>query len=147
MSQAVVATPPLPPYTPPGGPAHLLDKLSVLHKYRRAAIAVFLATVSWMMLDSYTTVPRYRAQAQLLIEDEFSGMPSDMSQGLYYQDPEPYHETQRRILRSRSVALRVAKKLNLASVPEFNGQGPTPTAVGEAIATLKGYVKRPFKML
>jgi polysaccharide biosynthesis transport protein len=142
---------PLAPYVPPqftSAGAHLLDRLSVLYRYRRAAVTAFITVVAWIMLGSYTEVPQYRASARILIEDETSGMPSDLSQGfLYYQDPEPYHQTQRRILQGRAAAQRVAQRLDLSKIPEFNGQGPTPTAIGQAIATVKNYAKRPLRML
>ncbi|HEX7827771.1 MAG TPA: hypothetical protein VF477_22955, partial [Mycobacterium sp.] len=48
---------------------HLFDRLAVLYKYRWAAISVFLLVVGWVMVDSYTAVPMYRATARVLIED------------------------------------------------------------------------------
>ena len=49
---------------------HILDRLAALHRHRRRAITVFLLVVMVMMLQSYSTVPMFRAQARLLIEDE-----------------------------------------------------------------------------
>ena len=142
-------TPPSPrPASPFAGDAevHLFDRLSILHKYRYASITVFLAVVGWMMVDSYTTVPQYRAIARVVIEDENSGLPAEFAQAQsLYADPEPYLQTQYRILRGRELARRVAGKLDLHVVPEFNGQGPKPTALGSFISQVKDYAKWPIR--
>jgi capsular exopolysaccharide synthesis family protein len=128
---------------------HILDRLSVLYKYRRAAILVFVLVVGWQMVDSYTTVPMYRAQATLLIEDETPGLgtPIDIAQNVVLPDPEIYRNTQQRILRGRDLARRVVKKLDLSQVPEFNGQGPKPTALQATISSVKGYASWPLRAL
>ena len=75
---------------------HVLDRLSVIYKYRHAAISLFLLIIVGMLLRTYTTTPLYRAQARLMIdlEDERtvamagaieSGRPS------YWQDPKVYY--------------------------------------------------------
>ena len=48
---------------------HLFDRLAVLYKYRWAAVGMFLLVVGWVMVDSYTAVPMYRATARVLVED------------------------------------------------------------------------------
>ena len=53
---------------------HILDRLAAVHRHRRLAITVFLLVVMVMMLQSYSTVPMFRAQARLLIEDERTTM-------------------------------------------------------------------------
>ena len=50
-------------------PAHLFDRLSILYKYRWTAITVFALVVTWVMVDSYTRIPAYRAMARVLVED------------------------------------------------------------------------------
>ena len=50
-----------------GPEPHLFDRLSVLYKYRWASIAVFIAVVGWVMVDSYTAIPTYRATARILV--------------------------------------------------------------------------------
>jgi capsular exopolysaccharide synthesis family protein len=44
----------------------------------------------------------------------------------YWEDPEPYRQTQYRILTGRELARRVVLKLDLKSVPEFNGTAEPP---------------------
>jgi capsular exopolysaccharide synthesis family protein len=130
------------------GEIHLLDRLAVLHKYRYAASAVFLAVVAWLMVDSYTTIPQYRAVARIVIEDENSGLPAEFAPpSMGWTDPEPYLQTQYRILKGRELARRVAARLDLEKVPEFNGQGPEPTRLGVFIARVKSGVKWPLRAL
>jgi uncharacterized protein involved in exopolysaccharide biosynthesis len=74
MSNTTPTTPPTPPRATPAqtgtsGDPHLFDRLSVLYKYRWAAMAAFVLVVSWVMVDSYTRIPAYRAFARVLVED------------------------------------------------------------------------------
>ena len=128
---------------------HLLDRLTVLHKHRKPAVAVFLAVLAWFLVDSYTTIPQYRAQARLMIEEETAGLAAaatgDVAQALFYQDPEIYFQTQYRILRGRELARRVAGVLDLDRVPEFNGQGAQPTPLAQGIQTVKQTLRAPLR--
>ena len=129
--------------------SHLFDRLSVLYKYRWASITVFVLVVSWLMVDSYSQIPTYRATAQVLIEDPNADVttPTEIARSVAIGDPEVYMQTQLRIMRGRDLASRVAKELNLERVPEFNGQGPKPTPLAQTIATIKRYVAMPYRML
>ena len=108
---------------------HLLDKLAVIARYRRIAAAVFVLVSGAIMVQGYTQVPLFEAQARILIEDERStAMPGITTpENTYWQDPEPYYNTQYRILRGRDLTRRVVKRLNLSAVPEFNGTAAGPT--------------------
>jgi capsular exopolysaccharide synthesis family protein len=132
-----------------GGDTHLLDRLSVLFKYRRAVIGVGLIVIGWMMVDSYTTVPMYRATARIQIEDDKVGIgtPVEIAQSMMLQDPEVYLQTQLRIIRGRELARRVAAKLELSGVPEFNGQGTPPTPLAGTIQSIKWYGSWPVRLL
>jgi capsular exopolysaccharide synthesis family protein len=108
---------------------HLLDRLAVVMRYRRIAVAVFALTAGAMMIQGYSQTPVYQAQARLLIEDERStAMPGiTNADNAYWQDPEPYYNTQYRILRGRDLTRRVVRRLNLQDVPEFNGKAAPPS--------------------
>jgi succinoglycan biosynthesis transport protein ExoP len=112
----------------PEAEIHLLDRLAVVYRYRHIAVAVFFLTTLLVMIQGYTTVKLYQAQARLLIEDERStAVPGITSpDNTYYEDPEPYYKTQYRILKGRDLTRRVIKKVNLQNVPEFNGTAPPP---------------------
>src|SRR5215204_5493284 len=85
-----------PPSPPVSGDAHLFDRLSVLYKYRWAAIALFVLVVSWVMVDSYTRIPAYRASARVLVEDPNADVatPSEIARSVPVSDPEIYMQTQ-----------------------------------------------------
>lgn len=134
---------------PPEADPHVLDRLSVIYRYRWASITVFSLVVGWMMVDSYTQIPTYRALARVLIEDPNAdlGTPADMMRNIPQQDPEIYMETQLRIMRSRDLGQRVAQKLDLSKAPEFNGRGPTPTPLARGIAIVKYYAAWPYRLV
>jgi capsular exopolysaccharide synthesis family protein len=95
---------------------HLLDRLQAIYRYRYVAAVALLAILSGSALYAYWQTPLYRASARLLIEleDERSlaieGVGPSRSVD-YYQDPEPYFQTQYRILTGRELAQRVASRL------------------------------------
>ena len=128
---------------------HLFDRLSVLYKYRWAAIGVFLAVVGWVMVDSYTRLPIYQARARVLIEDANTDIatPTEITRSVNLVDPEIYMQTQLRIIKGRDLSQRVAKKLDLEKVAEFNGQGPKPTQLAQVIATVKFYAMWPYRLI
>jgi capsular exopolysaccharide synthesis family protein len=100
--------------------------VAVIYRYRRMAFAVFVLTAIALMIQGYSNEQLFQAKAQILIEDERSTAMPGISQSEYYEDPLPYYNTQYRILRGRDLARRVVKKLDLASVPEFNGTAEPP---------------------
>ncbi|HYB96472.1 MAG TPA: polysaccharide biosynthesis tyrosine autokinase [Vicinamibacterales bacterium] len=142
--------PPAPSLTVTSGQdSHLFDRVAVLYKYRWASITVFTLVVGWLMVDSYSQVPIYRATAQVLIEDPNSDIatPTEIARSVAVSDMEIYTQTQLRIMRGRDLASRVAADLNLDNVPEFNGQGPKPTPLAATIATIKRYAAVPYRMI
>ena len=150
---SVTATPST-PQPVPGAPAlglepHLFDRLAVLYKYRWASIGIFLLVIGWVMIDSYTAVPMYRATARVLIEDPGADVatPTEIARSITLQDPEIYMETQLRIMQGRELSQRVAPKLELGKVPEFNGQGPKPTPLARGITLIKFYAMWPYRLI
>lgn len=150
MANDTPQTPAAPSTHAAAGPEpHLFDRLSVLYKYRWAALAVFTLVVGWVMVDSYTRIPTYRAQARVLIEDPSNDVatPTEIARNVTLGDPEMYLQTQLRIMRGRDLAQRVAAKLDLSKVPEFNGQGPKPTQLAVGIALVKYYAAWPYRLI
>jgi polysaccharide biosynthesis transport protein len=134
--------------TPKGaatGAPHFLDRLAVIVKYYKAVAVVFLLVVAGMMQRAYTTIPMYQAEARLQIEEEHTTQTSLNEAVAAYQDPEPYYQTQLRILQGRELSTRAASRLKLQSVPEFNGAGPTPTRLSQIMTFVKGKLLAPFK--
>ena len=105
-----------PPTRPRSSEIHLRDRLSVFYRYRYVAVLAFLIVVAVSGLRAYSQTPMYRASARILIdlEDERSlameGV-STTSSTAYMQDPEPYFQTQYRILTGRELARRVVARM------------------------------------
>jgi succinoglycan biosynthesis transport protein ExoP len=139
---------PAAPYSPEND-VHLLDRLAVLYRYRHLCVTVFILVTMAMIIQGYSSVKIYQAQARLLIEDERStavpGLQND--QNTYFEDPEPYYQTQYKILKGRDLMRRVVRKLHLENVPEFNGTKPPPptplSMLGDLKTRLMGYVRKP----
>ena len=135
------------PYTPEND-VHLLDRLAVLYRYRRLCVTVFVLVTAAMIIQGYSSIQIFQAQARLLIEDERStaipGLQND--QNTYFEDPEPYYQTQYKILKGRDLTRRVVRKLHLETVPEFNGTKPPPptsiSMLGDLKSRLMGYVTK-----
>ena len=86
---------------------HILDRLAVLYRYRHMALAVFVLTTLAIMIQGYTSIQYYQATARLQIDDERStAVPGlTMPDSTHcYEDPEPYFQTQHRILQGRDLA-------------------------------------------
>ncbi len=132
-----VATPMEPPSFPvPGAqPVHILDRLAALFKHRRLAGAAFVVVVGVMMLQSYSQIPMYRTSARVMIEDERTVAVGKLNANdpMFYQDSEQYNNTQYSIIRSRGLAKRVVRKLQLQNSPLFNGSAPSRQGIGMMI--------------
>jgi capsular exopolysaccharide synthesis family protein len=114
----------------PDTDVHILDRIAVLYRYRRIAISVFVLTTAAMMIQGYTTIQFYRAQGQLLIENERSTAVPGLGGAnaeQFFEDPEPYFQTQYKILKGRDLTRRVVKRSKLNQVPEFNGTAKPPS--------------------
>jgi len=153
---AAGSPPPLPVHQPaarktaglfsPDPNVHLFDRLAIIIKHWKAAAAIAILVTAGMMYQTFTTVPLYRAQARIQIDEEQTTTQVDFKQPeLVYSDPEPYYQTQYKILQGRDLALRAVKQLNLAAVPEFNGRGPTPPFLTQTIARVKAKIAAPFR--
>jgi polysaccharide biosynthesis transport protein len=128
----------------PSKNVHLFDRFAVVLKYYKAVAAVFVLVVAGWMYQTYSTIPMFRAQARLQIEEEHSGQQDFKDAYLAYTDPEPYYQTQYRILQGRDLARRAVRRLKLEKVPEFNGSGPTPTRLTQILETVKAKAFAPF---
>src|SRR5215510_6843688 len=97
---AAAATPasPVPGFTV-DSEVHLLDPLAV-------------------MIQGYSGIQNYQAQARILIENERSTVIPGLTTApdAYYEDPEPYYQTQHKILKGRDLARRVSHRLKLETV-------------------------------
>jgi capsular exopolysaccharide synthesis family protein len=144
--------PPVPPARKTAGlfspdpNAHLFDRLAIIVKHWKAAATIAVVVVAAMMYQTYTTVSLYRAQARIQIDEEQTASQTDFKQPeLVYSDPEPYYQTQYKILQGRDLALRAVRRLKLENVPEFNGRGPAPPVLARVVSTIKAKLVAPFR--
>jgi polysaccharide biosynthesis transport protein len=146
---SATAVPPAAPKAGRFGPdpnVHLFDRAAIIIKHLKAATALAILVVAAMMYQTYTTVPLYRAQARIQIDEEQTTAQTDFKEPyLAYSDPEPYYQTQYKILQGRDLALRAVRHLKLDNVPEFNGQGPKPPALAQVLSVVKAKVMAPFR--
>jgi polysaccharide biosynthesis transport protein len=119
-------TAPLP--TDAAQPVHLLDRLNAVFKHRRLAGTAFTLVVATMMIQTYSTVPTYEANARVQILDERSTQitPLTSNDPAFWADQDQYYKTQYAILQSRALARRVVERLHLLDDPAFTGNGPRP---------------------
>lgn len=140
----------------PGGPGgygesevHLLDRLSVIYRYRNVVIAVIFIVLIGGAVQTYTTTKEYRTFAQVQIDPERAAMPGLSGAGLLYNaDDEEYQmETELQTLRSHQLARKVAVALSLHDNPEFNGTDVQPTGLGDAVSSVRRRVMDPLMSL
>ena len=132
-----------PPASRRTGHVHVYDRIAIVARHWKISLAVCVVVTAGMMYQTYTTVPLYRAQARIQIEEEHTAE-ADFKDNVAYTDPEPYYQTQYRILRGRDLARRATKRLKLETVPEFNGQGPQQPTLTRILSTVKARVAAPF---
>ncbi len=127
------------------GTVHLYDRLALVFKHWKASFAVAVLVVAGMMYQTYTTIPLYRAQARVQIEEEQTAQADLTEPFMVSSDPELYYQTQYRILQGRDLARRAARRLKLETIPEFNGRGPSQPALTLFLAAAKAKVLAPFQ--
>src|SRR5690606_1868599 len=140
----------LPPAMPGGeGDVHLLDRLSVLYRHRRLVIATVILVLVGGVVQTFSTVPRYRASAVVEIAEErpLASSLRDVEQQISWQDPEVHMQTQLNVLRSRDLARVVVKQLNLREHPEFMPGTNEPKGLRAAFAAVRARVTRPLRQL
>src|ERR1039457_227190 len=133
----------------PGGPegggseVHILDRLSVVYRYRKVVVTVVTLVIVAGVVQTYTTIPEYQATATVEISKDrpaVSGLvEADDS------DVEAFRATELSILQSRDLARRVVKPLELADNVEINGKAPQSTGVSAVIAAIRTRLSHPFE--
>ena len=136
------------------GPAevHLLDRLRAFRRYRYVAAGTFVIVLAGATLLAYLETPLYRATVRLLIEIEderslaMEGVSATASSD-YVQDPEPYFQTQYRILTGRDLARRASTKLGLTHHVEFSDAGAPTSGTRRVLSAARSVVAVPFRAL
>lgn len=117
---------------------HLLDYLASIYRHRYLAATVFAVVVVAAGIRASMTTPLYRAQARVMIEieDDQTTALSGVLGGENARDPEPFYQTQFRILTGRELARRTVSRLELGKQPEFAG------LAGDQAALVSAFVGR-----
>jgi capsular exopolysaccharide synthesis family protein len=124
---------------------HFYDRLAVVARHWKPSAALAIVVTAGMMYQTYTTVPMYQAQARIQIEEEYTAQADLQEPFVAYSESEPYYQTQYRILEGRDLARRAIRRLNLDSVPEFNGTGPQQPALTRFLDAAKSRILAPFR--
>ena len=116
----------------------LLEYWRIVLKRKWILLTFCALLLVFVGIFSFTATPLYRATASIMIEEPNSGafnIQEVLGGGYQYDYMGTYFNTQLRLLQSRSLAERVAKKMNLAARSELQMRGaPRPN--------LLSYVKR-----
>jgi len=106
--------------------------LRILRKHKWP-ITLFTAIVTALAVYyAYTATPIYRAQAQLLIEQQkMSNISLEELYGIESESTD-YYETQFELLKSRNLAQRVVERLDLWNHPEFSPSARSASADTQA---------------
>jgi len=130
-----------------GGEVHLLDRLSVLYRYRKIVITVVIVVLLAGFVQTMTTTPEYRAYASVQIDPE-RGLPG-VAGAEPYEETSTLMATQVQALRSKDLIRTIVgpNNLNLASFPEFSGEGATPTGLTGAISSIRERIMRPVRSM
>src|SRR5438128_178930 len=134
-----VPLPPVPDSTP-----HLLDRLHVLFRHRRLIFTVLLVVVSIGMLQTWQTVPLYKAQTRIVINDERSTAVVGFNNPNvdYWQEEEPFYQTQYRVLASRGLARKAVHRLRLDGIHALDRPTPRSLSFSSAISSASSAVRR-----
>jgi polysaccharide biosynthesis transport protein len=120
---------------------HLRDYLRVILKRRWLIAAVFLVLVASVTISNLLMDPVYQATTQILIDKENPNVVNvEEVLGMNAADRE-YYQTQYEILKSKSLALKVIKDLDLKNSPEFapkNGGFSLTAVTSSVLEWIKG---------
>ncbi|MCG3191678.1 MAG: hypothetical protein DIJKHBIC_00906 [Thermoanaerobaculia bacterium] len=112
-----------------GPETHLADYWDVIWKRRFLVLVCVVAATSVAILNAFLATPLYRATVTINVERD-KGSPLDIgtsSQQYDWYNPE-FLPTQTRLMRSRAVAERVVRRLNLPENPDFNPAAASASA-------------------
>jgi capsular exopolysaccharide synthesis family protein len=123
---------------------HLQHYWSVLVKFRRLIILLFLIIFGIVAYINFSATPLYTASAMLQIEPQnptvtgLAEILASKSEGSAQYD---YYQTQFILLRSRTLAARVIASLQLTSDPSFR----TPTTSGFVLGRIMSWIFIPLQ--
>jgi len=119
---------------------HLRDYLRVIFKRRWLIATVLLLVVVSVTIESFRMIPIFRATAQVMIETDNPKV-VDIEEVLRVSNTaQDYYQTQYGILKSKALALKVIKFLNLKDNPEI-GNSKNGFSLGAVFHGMVGWLK------
>ncbi|MEA1991113.1 MAG: polysaccharide biosynthesis tyrosine autokinase [Thermodesulfobacteriota bacterium] len=119
---------------------HLRDYLRVILKRRWMIATVFLVLVTTVTISNLNMDPVYQATTQILIDKENPNVVNvEEVVGINAADRD-YYQTQYEILKSKSLALKVIKDLDLKNSPEFAPKNGGFSLMG-VLGSVLGWIK------
>lgn len=107
---------------------HLRDYLHVLLRRKWIVLAFFVSVVVTVTLSTFMMKPLYKSSVTLRIDKEDPNVLTFKDVYQIERADEDYYQTQYQVLRSRNIAKRVIRKLDLDQHPEFLSSRGTSTA-------------------
>src|SRR6516165_5479717 len=107
----------------PHAEAHLSDYWAVVVKYRRVVLACIVLSLLGAGAVTMLTQPMFRSAVVLDINRQSSSPLGGSTLGAIDGDSAEFLPSQLELLKSRDVAERVVKRLNLLANPAFNPEG------------------------
>ncbi len=120
---------------------HLTDYLEIVRRRKWVVIAFFIAVVGVVTVKSFKATPEYRGTTQIIIEESLSAPPGIESKKHERMSEEDYQNLYI-MLRSRSLARRVADKLNLREYVSSLTKDEKSGVVSRVLSAGKGLAAR-----
>ncbi len=107
---------------------HLTDYLNIIKRRKWVVIGFFLAVITIVAVVSFQATRIYKATAQIIIEQQISPLTPIANVAVNDTKQQDYYQTQYNLLRSRSLACKVIKDLELWKDFEVNmAENPNPS--------------------
>lgn len=103
---------------------HLRDYLNVLLRRKWIVITFLLAVVTTVTIGTFLKKPLYKSTITIKIDKENPNILAFKDVVGVERAEEDYYQTQYKVLKSRNLAKRVIRSLQLAANPEFAGKPP-----------------------
>ena len=121
------------------------EYLGIILRRKQTILVVFLVVLMAAGVYTFTTPPVYRSMATLEVEKEtgasLTNLGDALTQGLGGGTENEVFATQISIIKDRSTAEALVKKMNLAESPEFNKE---PGLISKAISYVKNEISSWF---
>jgi succinoglycan biosynthesis transport protein ExoP len=124
---------------------HFYEYLKVVYKRRWIAMTAFVICATAVTINALTTIPRYDASVQILIDKESTNVVTFKQAIEQNQTTDDYYQTQYRMLQSRALARRTVESAKLWNHPALNPRPDDSFTVRKALTAAIAPVSRWLK--